>query len=147
MPRLSIDLPSAFQFRTEIPVRTSDLNYGNHVGHDAILTIMQESRVQFYRQLGFVNELNFEGPVGQVIADAGVIYKSESFLGDILVCSLAVTSFTRYGFDILYLLTNQATGKEVARGKTGIVCFDYDQRKIATIPQTLNARLTRSLNA
>src|SRR5688572_15228209 len=121
MARLSIELPETFIFTTEVPVRVSDLNYGNHVGHDSILTIMQEARVEFYRKLGFKNELSFEGVVGQVIADAAIVYKSEAFMGDVLICQIAATDFTKYGFDILYLLTNKVTGKEVARGKTGIV--------------------------
>ena len=135
MPRLSIDLPASFIFNATIPVRASDLNYGNHVGHDSILTLMQEARILFYRRMGFPNELSFEGPVGQVIADVAVVYKSESFLGDVLIFKLAVTDVSKYGFDIIYLIVNEGTGTEVARGKTGIVCFNYDLRKIATIPQ------------
>lgn len=144
MARLSIELPETFTFITELPVRVSDLNYGNHVGHDSILTIMQEVRVEFYRKLGFKNELSFEGSVGQVIADAAIVYKSESFMGDVLICQIAVSNFTKYGFDILYLITNKATGKEIARGKTGIVCFDYDKRKIASVPQILLNKLNSS---
>lgn len=143
MARLSIELPETFIYTTEMPVRVSDLNYGNHVGHDSILTIMQEVRVEFYRKLGFKNELSFEGSVGQVIADAAVVYKSESFMGDVLTCQIAASDFTKYGFDLLYLLTNKVTGKEVARGKTGIVCFDYNERKIASIPQVLLNKLKR----
>ena len=89
MPRLSIDLPASFIFRTSIPVRASDLNYGNHIGHDSIVTLMQEARILLYRKMGFMNELSFDGPIGQVIADVAVIYKSESFLGDVLLCKLA----------------------------------------------------------
>lgn len=141
MARITIDLPETFLFTTEIPVRASDLNYGNHLGHDSVLTIAQEARIQFYRHLGFQNELSFEGPVGQVIADAAVVYRSESFLGDVLVCSIAATDFTRYGFDLLYLIINKATNKEVARVKTGIVCFDYEKRKIALVPGILLSKL------
>jgi acyl-CoA thioester hydrolase len=144
MARITIELPSDFLFTAEIPVRASDLNYGNHVGHDSILTIMQEARLLFYRQLGFKNELSFEGPVGQVISDAALVYKSESFMGDILICKIAAADFNKYGFDLLYLLTNKETGKEVARGKTGIVCFDYDKRKVASVPQVLLDKLRHS---
>lgn len=137
MPRLTIDLPERFLFETELEVRASDLNYGNHLGHDSVLTLLQEARLRFYRQLGFRDELSFEGPVGQVIADAAVVYKSEAFLGDVLVCRIAAQDFNKYGFDLVYLLENKSTGKETARGKTGIVCFNYDQRKIAAVPTIL----------
>lgn len=141
MARLTIDLPERFLFETKLEVRASDLNYGNHLGHDSVLTLFQEARLRFYRQLGFKNELSFEGPVGQVIADAAVVYKSESFLGDVLVCRIAAQDFNKYGFDLVYLLENKSTSKETARGKTGIVCFDYDKRKIAPIPATLLHKL------
>ena len=141
MARIQVDLPEKFLFTTEITVRASDLNYGNHVGHDTILTLMQEARVKFYNTLGYKNELNFEGPVGQVIADVVVQYKSESFLGDHLLIKVGVSDFNKYGFDMYYLVENKETGKEVARGKTGIVCFDYDQRKIARIPDSMRTKL------
>lgn len=141
MPRIQLDLPQKFLFTTEIAVRASDLNYGNHVGHDSVLTLIQEARIQFYRTLGFKNELNFEGSVGQVIADVVVQYKSESFLGDQLVIKIGVSDFNKYGFDMVYLVENKITGKEVARGKTGIVCFDYATRKIASVPDILRQKL------
>lgn len=134
MPRVQLDFPSDFKFSCELTVRASDLNYGNHVGNDSILTIMQEARILFYQSLGYKNELNFEGSVGHIVADAGVVYKSEAFLGDVLIIQIGMSDFTKYGFDMFYRITNKLTGKEVALGKTGIVFFDYDKRKIASIP-------------
>lgn len=141
MARLQIELPANFLFTTDIPVRVSDLNYGNHLGHDSLLTMLQEARVSFYRKLGYVNELSFEGSVGQIMADVAVVYKSEAFLGDVLVVSLGVADSSKYGFDMVYLVTNKSTSREVARGKTGIVCFDYTTKKIAPIPESLRQQL------
>jgi acyl-CoA thioester hydrolase len=137
MARVHLDLPEKFIFETELTVRVSDINYGGHVGHDTILTLMQEARVILYRQLGFKDEVSFEGSVGQVIADVVVVYKSESFLGDVLRVKIAVGDFTKYGFDMFYQLQNKVSGKEVARGKTGIVCFDYARKKVAAVPDIL----------
>lgn len=141
MARVQIDLPETFLYTAELPVRISDLNYGAHVGHDSILTLMQEARVMFYRSLGFASEVSFEGSVGQIIADAALQYKSESFLGDMLLIHIAVADMTKVGFDMVYRVDNKATGKEVARGKTGIVCFDYERRKVAAVPELLKAKL------
>jgi acyl-CoA thioester hydrolase len=137
MARINIELPPSFLFTTEIAVRATDLNYGGHVGNDTILSYMQEIRVQFYRHLGFKSELNIDGSVGQIITDAAVVYKSESFLGDVITGNIAALDFNKYGFDYVYLLTNKFTNKEVARGKTGIVCFDYDKRKVVSVPEKL----------
>ena len=141
MARVQLNLPEKFLFSTELTVRASDLNYGNHVGHDRVLTLMQEARIMFYRALGFKNELNFEGAVGQVIADVVVQYKSESFLADQLIIKIGVLDFNKYGFDMYYQIENKVTGKEVARAKIGIVCFDYDARKVARIPDVLLQKL------
>jgi acyl-CoA thioester hydrolase len=143
MSRLHIDLPETFSFETDLTVRVTDLNYGDHVGNDTILSYMHEIRIRFYRSVGLKNELNFEGDIGQIISDAAIIYKSESFLGDILIGKLAVTGFNKYGFDVLYLIVNKETGKEVARGKTGVVCFDYAKRKVASIPQSLLKKISQ----
>jgi YbgC/YbaW family acyl-CoA thioester hydrolase len=142
MPRVQLELPEKILFETEIGVRVSDINYGGHVGNDSILTIMQEARVIFYRTLGFKDEVNIEGSVGQIVTDSIVQYKSESFLGDTLAIKISVSDFNKYGFDMYYQLNNKATGKEVARGKTGIVCFDYEKKKVASVPESLLAKLS-----
>jgi acyl-CoA thioester hydrolase len=141
MARIHIELPDKFLFETEIAIRVADLNYGGHVGNDTILTLMQEARVLYYRSLGFQSEVNFEGSVGQIIADSAIQYKAQSFLGDTLIIEIAVAEFTRYGFDMFYKITNKASGKEVARGKTGIVCFDYTKGKVASVPMSLLEKL------
>lgn len=134
MPRLQLDFPAEVRFTCELSVRASDLNYGNHVGNDSILTIMQEGRIQFYRSLGYQNELHFEGQVGHLVADSAIVYKSEAFLGDVLRIDIAISDFNKYGFDMYYRLRNKETGKDVAVGKTGMVFFDYEKRKVASIP-------------
>lgn len=144
MPRLHLEFPETFAFKTELTVRASDLNYGGHVGNDTMLTLLQEARIQYYRHLGFKDELSFDGSVGQIIADASIQYKSESFLNDVLIIEIAVSDFNKYGFDMLYRIRNKETNKEVARAKTGIVCFDYAKRKVASIPLVLLEKLERS---
>jgi YbgC/YbaW family acyl-CoA thioester hydrolase len=142
MARIHIDLPEKLIFSIDLPVRVSDLNYGNHVGNDSVLTLMQEARALFYKSLGFKSEIELDGPIGQVVADAAVVYKSESFFGDVLRIEIALGEFHKYGFDLFYRITNQLTDKEVARGKTGIICFDYEKRKMALIPESLLNKLT-----
>lgn len=142
MSRIHIDLPVKVIFTTEIPVRVSDLNYGGHVGNDSMLTLMQEARTLFYRSLGFESEVKMDGTVGQIIADAAVVYKSEAFLGDVLVFSIGLADKNKYGFTLYYGVTEKTSGREVARGRTGIVCFDYEKRKIAPLPAGLWQKLT-----
>ena len=43
----------SYPFRTELPVRITDVNYGQHVGNDALLGLLHEARLQYLRQLAF----------------------------------------------------------------------------------------------
>lgn len=144
MARIEIQLPEKFIFQTEIAVRVSDLNYGNHVGNDSVLTLMQEARTLFYRSMGFETETKLEGTIGQIVSDAAIVYKAESFYGDILQIEIGIGELNKYGFDLFYRITNKATGKEVAVGKTGIVGFDYAKHKIASMPQAVLTKIIES---
>jgi len=62
MARIKIELPEKFSFETIIPIRITDLNYGNHVGNDTILSILHEARVQYLRHYD-LEELDFAGLV------------------------------------------------------------------------------------
>ncbi len=47
MGRIKIDLPQKILASVSIPVRITDINYGNHVGNNALVEIIHEARVQF----------------------------------------------------------------------------------------------------
>ncbi len=133
MARVKLDIPEEFEFSTEIPIRISDINYGGHLGNDAVLSLIHEARLRFFKKYGFT-ELDVDG-FGLVLTDAVIIYKSVGFYGDILTVEVTREDFNKYGCDFVYRITNKETGKEVARAKTGIVFFDYDKKKVAKVPE------------
>jgi acyl-CoA thioester hydrolase len=134
MARVKLRLPHSFPFTTEVRVRVTDVNYGGHLGNDRILSFVHEARVRYLTSLGF-SELDIGGGVGTIMVDAVLIYKSESFQGDIIRIDVAMGGFHKFGCDVFYKLTNITTEREVARAKTGLAFFDYDQRKLTTAPQ------------
>lgn len=139
MPRVKIELPAGWTFRTEIPVRITDVNYGQHVGNDTMLAFLQEARVQWLRSLGYPSEL-LAAPVGLILVDLAVRMKAEAAYGDRLAVQLAVAEWSKVGFELVYLLTKVAGGEEVARATTGFVFFDYTARKLAPAPAEFRAR-------
>ncbi|MBJ6108903.1 thioesterase family protein [Hymenobacter sp. BT523] len=140
MARVKVALPDAFSFRTEIPVRITDLNYGGHLGNDALLGLLHEARVQFLRSLGLENDYDPVSKLGLIMVDAAVEYKGEAFHGDVLHFRIAAADASKYGFDVVYHVHNQA-GKEIARAKTGMLCFDYNVRKLRLLPEALAAQV------
>ena len=138
--RIQLSLPDTFSFQTEIPVRITDINYGNHLGNDSILSMMHEARVQFLQNLGY-KELEFEG-AGLIMSDTAIIYKGEGFYGDVLTVKVTADDLNKFGFDLFYLFTNQH-GKEIARAKTGMLCFNYATRKLMSLPEKAAEKLQK----
>ncbi|MBE2295005.1 MAG: thioesterase family protein [Phycisphaerales bacterium] len=133
MARIKLDLPTDFLFVTEMQVRITDVNYGGHMGNDSLLGLLHEARFRFMAHYG-LRELDVDG-LGLIIADSVIVYKSEAFSGEVLKIAVALVDFNAYGCDFVYQVTEKTSGREVARAKTGIVFFDYQQRAVAKIPQ------------
>ena len=138
MARVKLQLPTNFLFRTEIPIRITDINYGGHLGNDAVLSIVHEARIQFLQHLGY-SELDIEG-TGIMMTDAIIVYSSEGFYGDVLIAEVGTTDFQLTTCDMVFRLTNKTTNKEVARVKTGIAFFNRQTRKIFAIPDAFRKK-------
>src|SRR5436190_6322022 len=142
MPRIKIELPEKFSFETQIPIRITDLNYGNHVGNDTILSILHEAMVQYFQKFGFA-ELEFAG-VGLIMCDVAIEFKNEIFYGEKIIASVTAGEFSKVAFEVFYKLEKQATQQSriaVAAAKTGMVCFDYSVKKIVPIPDAARSKL------
>jgi len=134
MARIKVELPEHFSFSASIPVRITDLNYGKHVGNDTILSMIHEARVQFLKQFGY-GELDLAG-VGLIMSDVAIEFKNELFYGDVVKVSVAAGDFSKIAFDLYYKLEKMSgdTTRLVAVAKTGMVCYDYDKKKVTAIP-------------
>lgn len=142
MERVKINLPEKFSFSTFITIRITDLNYGAHVGNDTFLSLIQEARQQFLMSYGY-KELSVEG-VGLILADAAIEYKRELNYADEIKISVAPSGFDKYGFDLYYkieVVTNEETIL-AAKAKTGMLCYDYEKRKLVTMPETAKEKLS-----
>ena len=139
MSRIQIELPESLPFSTEITLYLSHMNYGGHLDNALLLTVVSEARARFFKSLDYT-ELNVEG-VGIIVSDAALQYRSEAFYGEVMVVSMGAGDFGSKGCDLLWCMREKNTNREVARGKTGIVFFDYTTRKIAQVPDNFRSRL------
>ena len=142
MPRIKIELPDKSFFETIVPVRITDLNYGNHVGNDTILSILHEARVQWLNHFGYA-ELGFGG-VGLIMSDAAIEFKNEIFYGEKIIASVVADEFSKFSFEIYYKLEKETNDKRilVVIAKTGMVCYDYSAKKIAGVPEEIRKKLS-----
>lgn len=134
MARIKLAIPAQKIFSTEITVRITDINYGNHVGNDAFVQLIHEARVQWLSSNNYT-ELNIEG-ASLIMADLAVEYKAESFYGDVLQIDITVGEISRAGFELYYEITTTRAGKNIliAKAKTGLVSFNYEEKKVRELP-------------
>ncbi|NIP29372.1 MAG: thioesterase [Candidatus Dadabacteria bacterium] len=140
MSRIKINLPDKYIFSTELPPRISDINYGGHLGHDSVLSLTHEARVRFLTEHNYT-EMDIEG-VGLIMSEVGITYKSETFYGDIVKIHIGVGELGKTYFEMIYFLENKKNNKEIARVKTRMVLFDYEQRKTMEIPKPFRKLLS-----
>jgi acyl-CoA thioester hydrolase len=141
MPKTRLVLPERFSFTTQIPVRVTDLNYGGHVGNDSILSLIHEIRVQFLRHHGY-EEFKIAG-AGLIMTDVAIEFRNELFYGDIIWAAVAAAEFSRVGFELYYKLEKKAGDLtiSVAFARTGMICYDYPNKKIVSVPKEVCTKL------
>lgn len=133
MSRIKLEMPEKFEFSTIIPVRITDINYGNHMGNDSLLSLIHEARVRYLNNIG-LTEVNIGG-CGIIMVDSIIIYKSEVYYGDDLIFKVSVRDISNSGCDFYYKAISKNNVKDAAIAKTGIVFYDYINKKITPVPE------------
>ena len=144
MPKIKINFPQKyFDIPIDIPVRITDINYGNHVGNDSIIGIIHEARVQFLQFYGYT-ELNIEG-IGLIMSALSVEFKNESFYKDIISIQIACSEISKVSFELFYSLSTIRDNREItiAKAVTTMVCYDYIIKKVSALPKKLQRILQR----
>ncbi|MBT3438045.1 MAG: thioesterase family protein [Oceanospirillaceae bacterium] len=134
MTALTKDTP-VHLYNCGMQVRVSDLNYGNHLGNDAILSYFHEIRVQWLSH----NQLSEQevGGCGLIMTGAHIDYLQQGHLHQKLTLSLSVNNISKARFSLVYKLKDQKSGDPIATGETHMGCFDYQRQKPARMPQGL----------
>ncbi|MBS0500127.1 MAG: thioesterase family protein [Burkholderiaceae bacterium] len=145
MARIVFDLPARFGFATELQIYISHVNQDGHLDNAQLLSLVSEARLRFFQSLGY-REGHVDG-AAIVVGDMLAQYKSEAFHGETLRVQMQPADFNRYGFDLVFCMTEVTQQREVARGKTGIVFIDPGTRRVTPIPAGVLAALQRSAQA
>lgn len=141
MARIKIELPGKCIASFKIPVRITDINYGNHVGNDSLVAIIHEARMQFLHQHGYT-ELDVAG-TSLIMNELFIEFKSEAFYKDILEVKIFTGEIFKVGFEFYYSLSTVRDNSAllIANAKTGMVCFNYKEKKLMPVPEELKKML------
>ena len=132
MTRIRLSFPDPAVFTHRVPVRITDLNYGNHLGHDTLVSLLHDARGAYFRAHDYA-ENDVEG-TGIILADLAVVYRAQVRYGQTLNIEIAVQAAGSRGVDFCYRVTDADTGELAAVAKTGLLFFDYDANKVTAMP-------------
>ncbi len=133
MARFRLNPPERVVFTTNLDVRVTDLNYGEHLGHMELIGLLHQARVEFLGAHG-MTEINVEGRMLMVV-DLAVSYRSEAFVGQTLVVDIGLALEGSRGLQFVYGVREVSAGTIVALARTGVVFADPQSRCVVQVPQ------------
>ena len=124
----------------EIEVRVGEINYGGHLGNDKALLLFHDARLKLFHLLGFTEDNIGEG-IGIIMTEAHVHFRREVFLYDLLYVDVEVKSHGDKYFDLHYDIYRISDSVKVIEGDTRQLGFDYNNRKVARLPEVFCKKL------
>ena len=130
------DAPASVEFRFwhPIEVRYSDLDPQRHVNHATYLTYMETARARYIEHLGLWGGEDFD-ELGMIVASAACDYQRAIVYNQRVRVGVRTTRLGNKSLEMAYLLQDESTGEELARGSTVMVAYDYVQERSKPIPQ------------
>jgi 4-hydroxybenzoyl-CoA thioesterase len=122
-------------------VRVGDINYGGHLGNDKALLLFHDARIKFLQKLGHEEKDIGEGR-GIIMTEAHVYFKKEAFLHDKLYANVEVGNLEKYSFELIYAIYREGDDQLILEGSTRQLAFDYEHRKVASLPEVFRLNLT-----
>ena len=139
MARLQLDFPeNQFYFTTQLTVRITDINGANHLGNDALISMLSEARAQFLVEHG-IEEADQNG-TGIIVTDLATTYLREAFARDALVFEVGLMDLNKYGGDIIFRISKSGNGEQVALAKSGFVFYHFESSKVRPMPEDFRVR-------
>lgn len=142
MARIQLQFPDdQFYYSVTLAVRSTDINHGNHLGNDSMISMISEARACFLFEFG-VSEAPQDGP-GIIVTDVATMYRAEAHARDQLLFEVGVMDFNKYGGDVTFRITRPADGALIALAKQGFVFFDYAAGRVAEMPPAFSGKFER----
>eukprot|EP01114_Cavostelium_apophysatum_P014549 TRINITY_DN3803_c0_g1_i1.p1 TRINITY_DN3803_c0_g1~~TRINITY_DN3803_c0_g1_i1.p1 ORF type:complete len:148 (-),score=41.02 TRINITY_DN3803_c0_g1_i1:477-920(-) len=142
MARLQLTFPEdQFYYSTPMSVRVTDINAGNHLGNDSMISMISEARARFLFEFG-VAETERDG-TGIIVTDLATTYRAEAHARDQLLFAVGVMDFNTYGGDIIFRITRPRDRKLIAMAKSGFVFYNYKTSQVVMMPEEFQGKFDR----
>ena len=142
MARLILTFPEdQYYYTTLLTVRVTDINAGNHLSNDSMISMISEARARFLFEYG-VSETEGDG-TGIIVTDLATTYRAEAHARDQLLFEVGVMDFNKYGGDIIFRVTRPKDKTLIAMAKQGFVFFNYKTSQVVAMPEDFRGKFDR----
>ncbi len=121
----------------EIPVRSTEVDFLNHVNNAKFLEYMEWGRENWYSQTGYTFDRLAQLGIGTVIANININYYKECRIGDILIVKTGPVKTGKSSFVLLQRIDKKETGEKVSEAHVTTVLIDLNTRNAIPIPDYL----------
>lgn len=143
MPKIKLKKKNKYEFEHKVTLQVRDINYGGHLGNDALVGIIHEARINLLRSLDCSEFDLGDGKTGIIISDLAVNYLGEGFMFDEILIHSHISDISSASFRIFHYVTKH--DKTIALVETGVIAFDYNERRIVELPDCFIKALNKYL--
>lgn len=122
-----------FRFFHPIEVRYGDLDPQGHVNNAKFMTYMEQARVNYIRNLKLWDGSSFLN-IGFILAEARVTFLSPILFTQQVRVGVRVLRLGNKSLDMEYRIEDTQSGRELARGLSVQVAYDYRLAKTIPLP-------------
>lgn len=140
MERVKLEFPAeAIIHRHPLTVRVTDMNYGRHLGHDALVSLLHEARIQAFAALD-LPEWDMHG-YPTVVADLAVQYQSEARWPDALIIATAVPEPQGKALTVYQRIYQAESEQIVATARVNQLLIDVASGRPVEVPEQVQQAL------
>jgi len=132
------------RFTTDIQMRFRDIDGMGHVNNAVYLSYVELARTQFYMHQAnkrTLDEIDF------ILAHVEIDFESQATWGDQIQVAVWPSKIGNSSFTLSYEVKEKRSGRILARAKSVLVSYDYENRKSKPIPDEFRTLLQAALEA
>lgn len=146
MERVRLEFPdTAIVHRQPLTVRVTDMNYGRHLGHDTLVSLLHEARIQALAALG-LTEWDLGG-YPSVVADLAIQYQSEARWPDALVVETAIPALEGRAITVHHRVLHAEGGRPVATARLNVLLVDPATGRPVAVPEAVTTAIAGARGA
>lgn len=132
---------SEFRFFYPVQIRYADLDAQWHVNNARFLTILEQARLSYIRQLGLWDGKSFLD-LGLIVADVHITYKAPIELEEEIQVALRVDRIGNKSMTMINEIRNTKDGSLKAQAEVVMVTYDFHSKATIPVPESWRKKIT-----